>query len=134
MFKRVKELNEALPEILLLDLLYLLIGEVIILLWIPNARIYAIGFLAGVFYSAFASLQMSLRIRKVVYGRAATTKTLLIGYFFRLAVMLVLFTILYYFQVGDLLAALLGMFSMKVSAYLQPLTNKFLTKFCEKGR
>ncbi len=82
----------------------------------------------GVVYSIFSSVHMSFRIRKIVYGHANESKTLLIGYFIRLAVMLVLFTVLYLFHIGDLLCALIGMFSMKVSAYLQPFTNKILSK------
>lgn len=98
---------------------------------VPNKQMCAVGFLMGVVYSIFSSVHMSFRIRKIVYGHANESKTLLIGYFIRLAVMLVLFTVLYLFHIGDLLCALIGMFSMKVSAYLQPFTNKILSK---KGR
>lgn len=131
MMNRIRELNEALPEIFLLDFLYLMIGEIIICVFIPDSGIYAVGFLTGVFYSIFCSIHMSLRIRKIVFGHANESKTLLVGYLIRLTVMLVLFAVLYLLHIGDLLSALIGMFSMKVSAYLQPLTNKILTK---KGR
>lgn len=90
--------------------------------------LYAVGFLAGVLYAGFASLHMSYRIREVVYGKVNTTKVLLIGYFIRLAVMIMVFAALYYFNIGDLLAALVGMFAMKVSAYLQPITNRISSK------
>ena len=128
---RIKELNEVLPEVFLVDLLYLLAGELVIWFFVPNKQMCAVGFLMGVIYSIFASVHMSLRIRKIVYGHANESKTMLIGYFIRLAVMLILFTVLYLLHIGDLLCALIGMFSMKVSAYLQPLTNKILSK---KGR
>lgn len=125
---RIKELNEVLPEVFLVDLLYLLAGELVIWFLVPNKQMCAVGFLMGVVYSIFSSVHMSFRIRKIVYGHANESKTLLIGYFIRLAVMLVLFTVLYLFHIGDLLCALIGMFSMKVSAYLQPFTNKILSK------
>ena len=128
---RIKELNEVLPEVFLVDLLYLLAGELVIWFLVPNKQMCAVGFFMGVVYSIFSSVHMSFRIRKIVYGHANESKTLLIGYFIRLAVMLVLFTVLYLFHIGDLLCALIGMFSMKVSAYLQPFTNKILSK---KGR
>jgi hypothetical protein len=69
-----------------------------------------------------------------VFGRAPERKTTLIGYFIRLAVMLVMFAVLYIFKWGDLLCTIIGMFSMKVSAYLQPFTNKLLAKISKKGR
>ena len=127
----LRKLNEVLPEVFLVDLLYLLAGELVIWFLVPNKQMCAVGFFMGVVYSIFSSVHMSFRIRKIVYGHANESKTLLIGYFIRLAVMLVLFTVLYLFHIGDLLCALIGMFSMKVSAYLQPFTNKILSK---KGR
>ena len=48
-------------------------------------------------------------------------------------VALVLFSVLYFLDIGDLLGAILGMFSMKVAAYLQPFTDKLITKI-QKGR
>lgn len=131
---RIKELNEALPVVLLLDFVYLLIGEGIILIFTPHKSIYAVGFFAGVLYSVFSSFHMSFRIRKIVFGHADTSKTLLVGYFIRLAVMLILFAVLYIFHIGDLLCTVIGMFSMKVSAYLQPFTDNFLTQIQKKGR
>ena len=47
--------------------------------------------------------------------------------------MLVMFTVLYVFDLGDLLFAILGMFSMKVAAYIQPFTDKLINKI-KKGR
>lgn len=125
---RIRELNDAIPGILLIDLIYLIIGELLILLFFPDKRMGVVGFLAGIIYSVFATFHMSFRIRKIVFGHANTSKTLLIGYFIRFAVMLVLFVVLYLLNMGDLLCAIAGMFSMKVSAYLQPLTNKILSQ------
>lgn len=134
MTERMKELNEALPDILVLDLIYLILGEAVIFLVLPEPRIYAVGFFAGVLYAVFGTFHMSFRIRKVVYGRTNSSRTLVVGYFLRLAVMLALFAVLYIFNIGDLLCTLIGMFAMKVSAYLQPFTHRAISKICKKGR
>lgn len=134
MTEKMKELNEALPDLLLFDFLYLILGETVILLFVPNPSVYAAGFFAGVVYAVFCAFHMSFRIRKVVYGRANSSRTLVVGYLLRLAVMLVLFAVLYIFRIGDLLCALIGMFSMKVSAYMQPVTHRGLSKISKKGR
>ena len=76
---RIKELNEVLPEVFLVDLLYLLAGELVIWFLVPNKQMCAVGFLMGVVYSIFSSVHMSFRIRKIVYGHANESKTLLIG-------------------------------------------------------
>lgn len=134
MIAKLRELNEALPEMLFIDIIYLILGEIIILLFIPWKLKCAVGFFAGVLYSIFGAFQMSFRIRKVVYGGGNTTKILLTGYFLRLGILLALLCTLYLLDIGDLVAALIGMFSMKVAAYSQPFTNKFLSKITKKGR
>lgn len=126
--QKIKSLNSALPVMFLIELIYLVIGEVVIFVLFDHPAMYAAGFFAGVLYAAFASFHLGCRIHKVVYGRADTTKTLVLGYFFRLLVMVALFAFLYCFHIGDLLAALIGMFAMKVAAYLEPALARFLHK------
>ena len=116
---------------LIVNLIYLILGEIIIIALVPNTMRCAIGFLAGVIYSVFATFHMSIGIRKIVYGGAESRATMIVGYLIRLLVMLILFVLLYFFNIGDLLCAVIGMFSMKVAAYLQPFTDKLITK---KGR
>ena len=45
---RIKELNEVLPEVFLVDLLYLLAGELVIWFLVPNKQMCAVGFFMGV--------------------------------------------------------------------------------------
>lgn len=133
MISKIKELNSSIPGMLFIDAVYLLIGEVIILAFVPDKLSCAIGFAAGILYSVFCTFHMSLRIRKVVYGGAKTSVTLVIGYLIRLIVMFAVFAILYFTDTGNLLCAVIGMFSMKVAAYLQPVADK-LFNLLKKGR
>lgn len=80
MTNRLRDLNEALPEILVIDLLYLIIGEIVIFLLFENPAKFAVGFLAGVIYAIFCVLNMSFKVRKVVYGKANPKKSYLLGY------------------------------------------------------
>ena len=131
MLERIKDINPSIPGMLVVELLYLIVGEVLIIIIASSPLKFAVGLAAGVVYAVFSTFHMSFRIRKVVYGGANTSVTLVLGYVIRLIVMLVLFAVLYIFDLGDLLFAVLGMFSMKVAAYLQPFTDKLITK---KGR
>ena len=133
MTNRLRDLNEALPEILVIDLLYLIIGEIVIFLLFENPAKFAVGFLAGVIYAIFCVLNMSFKVRKVVYGKANPKKSYLLGYLLRLTVMIAIFAILYLCDIGDLLAALVGMFIMKLSAYLQPAALRISSKILRKG-
>ena len=128
---RIIDINPSIPGMLIINLIYLILGEIIIIALVPNTMRCAIGFLAGVIYSVFATFHMSSGIRKIVYGGAESRATMIIGYLIRLLVMLILFVLLYFLNIGDLLCAVIGMFSMKVAAYLQPFTDKLITK---KGR
>lgn len=125
---RIIDINPSIPGMLIVNLIYLILGEIIIIALVPNTMRCAIGFLAGVIYSVFATFHMSIGIRKIVYGGAESRATMIVGYLIRLLVMLILFVLLYFLNIGDLLCAVIGMFSMKVAAYLQPFTDKLITK------
>lgn len=133
MTRKLRELNEALPGILILDFVYLIIGELIIFLAFDEPVKLAAGFLAGIVYAVFCVFNMSFRLRKVVYGKADPKRTYLLGYLIRLLVMILMFAVLILTGIGDILAALVGMFAMKISAYLQPLTQKISSKISGKG-
>lgn len=133
MIEKIKDINPSIPGMLMVQLLYLILGEALIICIAEAPLKLAVGFAAGVAYAVFSTFHMSFRIRKVVYGGANTSVTFVLGYIIRLVVMLVLFTVLYFLDLGDLLCAILGMFSMKVAAYMQPFTDKLINKI-KKGR
>lgn len=131
MIEKLKDINPSLPGMLLVELIYLVLGEIIVILFVPWKLSCGIGLLAGVIYAFFSSIHLSLRIRKVVYGGANTTKTLVLGYLIRVLVMLIVFAVLYFFRIGNLVCAIIGMFSMKVAAYMGPFTDRL---FLDKGK
>lgn len=133
MIKKLTELNEALPGILIADILYLVLGEILILLLIPNPRLYAVGFLIGVICAVICIFHMSFQIRKVVYGKADSTKTMVSGSIIRMISLLAVAVILYIFNIGDFLSSIIGMFALKISAYLQPYIQAFASKIFRKG-
>ena len=148
MIEKIKDINPSIPGMLIVQLLYLIVGEALIICIAKTPLKPAIGFVAGVAYAVFSTFHMSLRIRKVVYGGANTSVTFILGYgtvglttgitsdlseSSKWVLMLVMFTVLYVFDLGDLLFAILGMFSMKVAAYIQPFTDKLINKI-KKGR
>lgn len=124
MLKRIKDINEALPGMLLIECIYLVVAQIIILIAAPNKIMCAVGLLAGVIYAVFSSFHLSLTIRKVVYGGHKQSSTLVFGYIVRFLVMIILLALLYIFKAGDLLCAIIGMFSEKIAAYLSPLLDK----------
>ena len=120
MLKRIKDINEALPGMLLIECIYLVVAQIIIFIAVPNKIMCAVGLLAGCLYAVFSSFHLSFTIRKVVYGGHKQSSTLVFGYI----VMIILLALLYIFKAGDLLCAIIGMFSEKIAAYLSPLLDK----------
>ena len=59
-----------------------------------------------------------------MYGGHKQSSTLVFGYIVRFLVMIILLALLYIFKAGDLLCAIIGMFSEKIAAYLSPLLDK----------
>ena len=127
--KMLDELNPSLFAMILFELAFMLVAELIIIIFLPSEwkLSCAIGMFFGVVYAVFASVHLSTCIRKVVYGRSNPRSTLVIGYSVRFLVMLLVFAALYFLNIGNLIAALIGMFSMKLAAYLEPFTNKLIS-------
>ena len=124
MLKRIKDINEALPGMLLIECIYLVVAQIIIFIAVLNKIMCAVGLLAGCLYAVFSSFHLSFTIRKVVYGGHKQSSTLVSGYIVRFLVMIILLALLYIFKAGDLLCAIIGMFSEKIAAYLSPLLDK----------
>mgnify|MGYP006964405324 CR=1 FL=1 len=107
MLKRIKDINEALPGMLLIECIYLVVAQIIIFIAVPNKIMCAVGLLAGCLYAVFSSFHLSFTIRKVVYGGHKQSSTLVFGYIVRFLVMIILLALLYIFKAGDLLCAII---------------------------
>jgi len=68
-----------------------------------------------------------------VYGRADSTRTMIVGFCTRVAVMFLVVVLLYISNIGNILCALIGMFAIKISVYLQPYLQKIAAKILKKG-
>ena len=62
MLKRIKDINEALPGMLLIECIYLVVAQIIIFIAVPNKIMCAVGLLVGVIYAVFSSFHLSFNI------------------------------------------------------------------------
>ena len=127
MLKRIKDINEALPGMLLIECIYLVIAQIIIFIAVPNKIMCAVGLLAGCLYAVFSSFHLSFTIRKVVYGGHKQSSTLVFGYIVRFLVMIILLALLYIFKAGDLLCAIF------ISPIKKLITNKLPNNSCGRA-
>lgn len=133
--ERIRQINPVLPDLVISQIVLMILGETIILLLLPNKLEISIGYAVGIIYVIFSFINITLVLEKAMYyeERGATVRTVS-GYFLRFILLIVIEIIMYYLLgLNAVFAVLIAMLSMKVSAYLQPLTHKVIKKLNRKG-
>jgi hypothetical protein len=88
-----------------------------------------IGFLLGIGISIVLVLLMTRTIENIVYGGGYNAKKESItGSIIRTGIVIVAIVTLLVTHIGNVFALLFGLFGLKVSAYLQPITHKIKKK------
>lgn len=134
--ERLKQLNPILPDLMVSQLAVLVLGELIILALLPYKFALALGWILGTIFVIFSLIHMAKVWERAVYyeEKGAMVRTVG-GYFVRLLVLFVLFVAVYFAGgLHGVFSMILSIFTMKVSAYLQPFTHKFMTIMQRKGR
>ena len=132
---RLFHLNPTLPWMLVTQLIYLVIGEIIILIFAPDKLVWAVCFLAGVLFSVIASIHMCYVIEQAVYmdQKGARGKSI-VGSSIRSLLFMAVLVLCATWSEQGLFASLAGALALKLSAYLAPITDKMLQKILKKGR
>ncbi len=141
LIRRKKNINPTMVELLIGIGFWAVIGLVLIgVLYftsVPlesffNDSIFQIvlGFIIGIGFSVGTIIHMTLSVEKAMdMGEDGALKHTRITYVVRMAALIVVFAIMLIFGIGNVFAMLFGFLSLKLSAYLQPITHKL-----RKGR
>lgn len=127
LIKRMRKLNDALPELLACIFAYFLIVLGIGMIFSRDKAAFALGLSIGVGCAVFMAVHMaltidtavSMRTEKQAAGRAVA------GSVFRYAVVFIVLALVGYFGFADLIAAFIGVMGLKLSAYAQPFVLRF---------
>lgn len=116
--KALKRMNEA-----LLPLLYGILGYGLIvfgvgILLAPDKVKFTIGLIIGIACAMGMAIHLAMVLNDSV-SMGASTRVLAAKSVMRYIVIAAIFFLMMYFQIGDLIAAFVGIFGLKVSAYLQ---------------
>lgn len=122
---RLREINTALPGLLLGIILFGVLCQIAGLFFVEDKADYSIGLWVGVLTAIFMAFHMAITLnsaveRDVKGAQAAATRQNIIRY---LVVVMVL-GILMLTEIGNPLAAFAGVMGLKISAYVQPLFVK----------
>lgn len=129
-------ISETAKELIFGELVFYVIGQIIILLLTRNKIYVSVGFLAGIIISVIMTINMAITVEEAMclksrgaYAHIQKTSAI------RMAVVMVVLLIIAFFDIGNPLALIIGVMALKVSAYSQPFTHKVLAKkSIEKGR
>ena len=126
----LRRINPSLPGLVAGIIIY---GFVIQFtgIWFTEDKI---GYTIGLWYGVAIAIGMGINLATVIYdtvtyyGEGNANKRVVAMSMLRYAVVAILFFILGYFEFGNLFTAILGVFGLKISAYMQPLLNKLVNK------
>lgn len=92
---------------------------------VKNQLRYAGSLWFGILFAVAGSLHMARTLDRALAEGADTSRVIVGGYVFRYLMIAAVLTLVALTGVLDTLIVFLGYMSMKVTAYLQPLTHKF---------
>ena len=129
MIKKISSINSALPGLLLGIVLFGAVSQLVGIFLVTEKANYSIGLWIGVLTAVFMAFHMAFSLnsavdRDVKGAQAAATRQNIIRY---LIVVLIL-GILMMTNIGNPIAAFVGIMGLKVSAYLQPIFQKLSQK------
>ncbi|MBO5146033.1 MAG: hypothetical protein J6C19_10955 [Lachnospiraceae bacterium] len=122
---RLREINMALPGLLLGIILFGVLCQIAGLFFVEDKAGYSIGLWIGVLTAVFMALHMAVTLnsaveRDVKGAQAAATRQNIIRYL----IVVIVLGILMLTEIGNPLAAFAGVMGLKLSAYAQPLFAK----------
>lgn len=123
-------------ELVVGDVIYYIIGQILILIFAEKRMYISLGFALGVIISLLMTIHMTIAIEQAMCFKETRAdvhikKTTAI----RMILCFIALIIIGVTGIGDIVATLFGVMALKVSAYLQPFTHKVLArKSTEEGR
>ena len=126
--KWIRRLNDALLGLIIGILLYGLAEELIGIWFVQDKVRYTIGVIIGIACAVGMAIHLALVIEESVRIGEGHSRLLSFKSVMRYVVVCAVLGLTALFNLGNLYAAIIGLFGLKVSAYAQPYINKKLFK------
>ncbi len=123
---KIRRVNPMLKSLIFGICIYAVIGTLLVLLLAENKGYYLLGFGVGIVMAVLMVINMNTTIEEAVYmGEEEGNNRGRFMYTIRMILVAIVLIILLVTDVGNPLMAILGLFSLKISAYLQLIVMKF---------
>lgn len=111
-------MGPVLRNMIIVDGIVFVLGESLIFVVLNDKLYYGSGFLVGVVLSIFSAAALKITLSRSLHlkGRSAVI-VMVLSYIIRMTIIGATIAVLYYTRVGDALTALIGLLSLKLSAY-----------------
>ena len=126
----LKRINNALPGLVLGILVWGVLIQFTGVWFVEDKLRYSVGLWFGI----AVAVGMAINLATVIYDSVAVgdvdgaNRRIVAKSVLRYAIVVILFFILGYFNLGNLFTAFLGVLGLKMSAYMQPLFERFSNK------
>lgn len=124
MMKCLKKADRTLLEMHTGMLAFGMVCQIVGAFFARNQARYASSLWFGVFLAVIASIHMARTLDRALPNGEAAAKMITRGYIFRYLMIMVVLVLISVTDVMDTLIVFLGYISLKITAYLQPLTHK----------
>lgn len=132
----LKRLNDVLPELVGGIVVYGALVQLIGVWFVSDKLRYSTGLWIGIVAAIAMGIHMAVVIMDSVDAalekRAKVRMT--IFSLLRYAVLVIAFVVVAYFQLGNVITMFIGVMGLKIAAYFQPFTHRYLIKVKDKGR
>lgn len=131
----LKRINDVLPELVAEILAYGLLVQFAGVWFVEDKLRYSTGLWIGIAAAVGMAIHMAVVILDSVdlaIEKKARVRTTLFS-MLRYIVVVILFVIVMYFRLGNVITMFIGVMGLKVAAYLQPFVHKLLSKHYKKN-
>lgn len=125
--RKIRNINQTVWELIIGIVLVNALLEVIGLIFVSQKGAYTIGLILGMLLAIGMVFHMNMSIEKAMdIGGEHAKGYMLKSYAIRTIVVLIVIVCVGVLKFANLLSLLLGIMTLKVAAYLQPITHKFM--------
>ena len=126
----LKRINPALPQLIVGILLYGIVIQITGMWFVNDKQAYTLGLWIGIALAMGMAINMAIVILDAVDAVATTGRTVRTGFWsvLRYVVVVGVFVAAWYFELANPLIMFLGLMGLKVSAYLQPMFHKIISR------
>lgn len=131
--RKIRKVNNSLPDLIIGILFFGIICEVIVIIIASNAMMYSIALWIGVLLAIVMAVHMANVLNNAVtFGEGGAEKLMRSHSFLRYGILVIILGIIMITEILNPLMVFLGIMSLKVAAYIQPITHRLIVKILEE--